>query len=217
MAELITNGDFAAGDTGWTLTGSAAVITTEDLRFPDAVGTAAQASIFSTGATYSVSIYATGLAGAVNTKAEINVYNGSSSEQLIGTIPDNSSSDTYTFSVTATSSDGAIYITSGDPGEGNFNFVDDVSVTQTAAAAATGGGGPRRKIRRTAIIDGKEIQVSSFEEAQRLFQHFNKTTSKPTKKSLRFKVIPKTGKFKVGPKQSRFKVTPKKGISIKRK
>ena len=40
MAELITNGDFADGDTGWTLTGSAAVITTEDLRFPDEAGTA---------------------------------------------------------------------------------------------------------------------------------------------------------------------------------
>jgi len=214
VAELITNGDFADGDTGWTLTGGASVVS-EKLTINTDAGTATQDSIFSAGATYSVSVAVT--YNLISLEGDVDIYNGSGSDQLIGTISDGSSADTYVFSFTAASSDGAIYIECATPGEGYINYLDDISVTQTGAAVSTGGGGPRRKIRRTAIIDGKEIQVSSFEEAQRLFQHFNKTTTKPTKKSLRFKVIPKTGKFKVGPKQSRFKVTPKKGISIKRK
>ena len=215
MAELITNGDFASGDTGWTLTGAGTSVAAEKLRISTSAGTITQITIFDAGATYSVSVGVT--FNGLQLEGELNVYNGSGSDQLIGTIPEASSADTYEFSVAATASDGAIYITSAAPGDGQITYLDDISVTQTSAAPATGGGGPRRKIRRTAIIDGKEIQVSSFEEAQRLFQHFNKTNSKPTKKSLRFKVIPKTGKFKVGPKQSRFKVSPKKGISIKRK
>ena len=205
MAELITNGDFASGDTGWTLTGSATVVS-EEMRFQTSSGTIKQVSIFSAGATYSVSVDARGALG--NTESSINIYNGSGSTQLIGSISDGTSSGTFVFEFTASASDGALYITSSTPGEGSVTYLDDISVTQTGAAAATGGGGPRRKVRRTAIIDGKEIQVSSFEEAQRLFQHFKKTKEAPTKKALRFKVIQKASKFKI---------SPKKGISIKRK
>jgi len=205
MAELITNGDFANGDTGWTLTGGASVVT-EKLEIDTVAGTATQASIFSVGATYSVSVGITFNGPWLD--GDVDIYNGSGSDQLIGTIDETSGADTYVFSFTATSSDGAIYINVWAPGDTRKTYLDDISVTQTAAAA-TGGGGPRRRIRKTAIINGKEIQVASYEEAVRLFQHFNKTEEKPEKKRIQYRVITPKPRFAVKPKVSKVKLRVK--------
>ena len=82
-------------------------------------------------------------------------------------------------------------------------------------ATASGGGGPRRKVRKTAVIDGKEIQVSSYEEAVRLFQHFNKTEEVPVKKRIQYKVYTPKPRFVVEKSKPGFTISKRK-VMIKR-
>src|SRR5210317_2581390 len=110
MAELITNGDFSSGDTGWTLTGSAdtssesiwatlAGMSQPYLYFGVAAATAKQDSIFTEGSTYTVSFTGVYLNGTIS------IYNGSGKDQLIAQITETSTVN-YSVEITAEASDG---------------------------------------------------------------------------------------------------------------
>jgi len=60
--------------------------------------------------------------------------------------------------------------------------------TPVETTAAGGGGGYRkRKQRQFANIDGKLVEVASYAEAVKLYQHINKTKKKPKKRRIKLK------------------------------
>jgi len=167
--ELVTNGDFSNGTTGWSIVGSGAsaqVVNGELVVTRNGTGAHAQQSIpTEIGKTYILSVDLTAATGA----ASIGVELGSSMSEIGSTLK------TYTVIHTATSTTTLVDINTFNTMNGTIT-VDNISVVEVVADRSVNGNGLNivGNVTKSAVATGAElVGYGAFSTANHLKQDYN--------------------------------------------